>query len=246
MDTPANQIPAFTYDIGKVPDIGEGYAKGITAAGEGISKGVTSALDVMNRSQAAHDTLDAMLGGKMLSPEAYAAIKGKSLTAQEGMIGMYANQWIRQQKQQMELQKLGYGGAVDVAKQAATIKQYQDLGLLPPGADPKKVQLNNGAGSGAGATTPVQPQLTGPQGPMTAPTVPQNVLQTTQNVAAGPLGSGADITNPGPKLGATITDPHKVLIPLGGGLRQKKDAQGVMHTFLVHPDNTWQPIEEAS
>ena len=116
--------PSFAgvkYDIGNVPNIGAGYAAGISQAGEGIAKGVSGALDVMNRSRTADDMLQVLQQNKILSPEAYQSVAGKSLGAKESTIGMFAGQWLAQQAQQRELEKVGYTGAVDVATQHAKL-----------------------------------------------------------------------------------------------------------------------------
>src|SRR5215475_13442377 len=103
------------YDIGKVPDIGSGMAAGIASAGESIAKGASAAMDVMNRRQNATDMLNAMHQGGMLSDDAYSSIAGKSLGAQEQMLGMYANQWILDQANQRALSLQRGQGGVEVA-----------------------------------------------------------------------------------------------------------------------------------
>ena len=133
------------YDIGRVPDIGAGYAAGITEAGKGIAQGVSSALDVANRSRAAHDTLDMMVQSKMISPDDYAAFKGKSLSAQEAMIGMHANQWIAQQAQQRAIDLAKVQGAVQVGVETGKLGAYQKAfgaGAPVPGMDPRHLPWN--------------------------------------------------------------------------------------------------------
>lgn len=175
MDTPSNQIPQFSFDV-KPTDIGSGYAAGIAQAGEGLSKGISSALDVMNRSRAAHDTMDAMLQSKILSPEAYSAIKGKSLTAQEGMIGIYANQWIQQQAQQRAMELARQQGAIQVGVERG---KFQAMGEafqkgLPLSGNPKDIPWRPGAttttnqnapGTTTTAPPPAPPAGMGPLAP---------------------------------------------------------------------------------
>jgi hypothetical protein len=129
---PTVTIPAFSYDV-KPMDIGAGYAKGITAAGEGIAKGITGALDVANRRQNASDLLTALHQGGILDDKVYKSVFGKSLGAQEQLLGMYANQWILDQanKRQMSLEQ-GKGG-VDVAVQHAKMLDLINYTRSPTG-----------------------------------------------------------------------------------------------------------------
>lgn len=151
--------PSFDvkYDIGRVPDIGAGYAAGIEQAGKGIAAGVTGAFDVINRRQTASDTLSAMRQSGMLGDEDYKAIYGKSLGAQEQMIGMHANQWIAQQAQARAMQQQGYGAGLDVWKQhQALLDEISKLRETRPQIFPTNPPPP--AGSGQAQTPPPVPQ----------------------------------------------------------------------------------------
>ena len=143
----AEYMPAPSFNFGYTAgtmDLGKDYALGMeagTKAGESLGKGITQAADVMNRRQAAGDTLTAMQKSGMLRADQYAAIAGKSLGAQETMIGMYANQWIAQQAQARELQKLGYGANLEVWKQhQALLDEIAKLKETRPQTLPMNVQ----------------------------------------------------------------------------------------------------------
>ena len=220
------------YDIGKVPDIGSGYAAGIASAGKSIGEGVAAALDVANRSQSAHDTLDAMYQGKMLGPDAYAAIKGKSLGAQEKMIGMYTAQWIQQQG---ELAKAQGQVAAASGMTADQIRQYQALGMLPPNVDPNKKILTPNQPPVVRRAQPVQ------QPPAAAPPVQSNQSGSptpswAQGGGAAPSQTSAvKVTSIGPPL--AIGQP----MPAGGVTKVMTDKDGVSHNGVAvpGPNGTW-------
>lgn len=123
--------PSFNlgYTAGTT-NIGAGYAAGIQQAGQSIAQGLGGALDVANRRQNASDMLDALHQGGALSDQAYKSIYGKSLGAQEQMLGMYANQWILDQANQRAMSLARGQGGVDVAVQHAklldTIRAVQE------------------------------------------------------------------------------------------------------------------------
>lgn len=191
--------PSFAgvkYDIGNVPNIGAGYAAGITEAGKGIAQGVSGALDVMNRNRTADDMLQVLQQNKILSPDAYQSVAGKGLQAKEATIGMFANQWIAQQAQQRDLEKIGASAAGQAAvEHAKLLDAYDAIRKGYPqaaGISPGKLQALPAAASG---TTPMQP-LTGANAPPL-----QTNLSGTPGTAAGapgstPLGSGAGLGNP--------------------------------------------------
>jgi hypothetical protein len=148
--------PTFNlkYDIGTVPDIGAGYAKGITAAGDALSKATTGVMDVMTRNRNADDMLNVLHQTGALTPDQFNAVANKGLGAKEQMTGMYANQWILDQANQraMSLQR-GQGG-VDVAVHHA---QMLDT-----------VQANRSGAAGTQKmpyTGAPQPPVSGPQPP---------------------------------------------------------------------------------
>lgn len=242
MDTPTNQIPTFNYDIGKVPDIGSGYAAGITEAGKGIAAGVSSALGTLYQNRTADDTLAAMNQSGMLSNEAYQAVAGKSLGAKQALLGMHAGEWINQQAQLRELQKTGYAGAVDVAKTQAILQAQFQQALQAirsgyPGAagiDPKKILAQPGA-----TTQSPQPTLAQPgQQPTIAP---------TGQPGAGFAGSPTPIRyqggiQPGPVIGPPVGP--KDTLPPGSTLIQGTGPKGESQLFVKLPDGTHRPIPQ--
>jgi len=130
----------LTYNAGKT-DIGAGYAAGITEAGKAIGGAISGVSQLMQQRQDATDTLNAMHGTGMLSDDQYKAIAGKSLGAQQSMIGMYANAWIQQQAQSREMQKMGYGANLDVWKQhQALLDEISKLKATRPQTLPMNVQ----------------------------------------------------------------------------------------------------------
>jgi hypothetical protein len=215
-DFPTVQIPSFGYTAGTT-DIGSGYAKGITAAGEGIAKGVSGALDVMNQNRKTDDMLTAMNQTGILSDDAYKAIAGKSLGAKQGMLGIYASEWIAQQAQEREFRKMGY--QADLTKEIEHQKLLDTYNMYKV-REPGKFPLNPNQG------TPQQPNLAGTA---TAPT---------------PLGS-ADITNPlaqQPGQLSLITGA-----PIGGKQTVPKNWQLVQvrgQTGYMEPDQrTFHPFQ---
>jgi len=190
MDTPTVQIPQFSYNV-KLPDIGEGYAKGIETAGKGIAAGLHDVLDVATQNRNADDTLQAMNKAKILSDDAYQAVAGKSLGAKQTMLGLYAGQWVAQQAQARAMQQQGYGANLDVWKaHQALLDEISKLQATRPQTLPMNVQNR-------------QPQTPAPQAQPNQPVAPQQGLPIgRQNLTvsgipgvASPLGSG-NITNP--------------------------------------------------
>lgn len=259
MDTPANQIPGFSYDAGTM-NVGESYAKGMAAGsqvGEQIGKGITQAADTLTQNRYADDTLSALKQTGVLSPDAYNAVAGKSLGAKQSILGMYATQWINDQAQTRELQKIGYTSAADVARQQAIqhnaiLEAYQAISKGYPAAanvDPKKIlaQPNQGGGGGGGggqgqAAAPIF----GPNGPIASPAgvtpaIQQQALQLSGTpTAPTPLGS-ADITSPGPKLGMPIG--RNAQVAPGSTLVLGKGPNGEQQHFVRYPDGTLRPIQ---
>jgi len=141
--------PSFNIQA-QVPtrDIGSGYAAGIAQAGHALSDATKGVADVMQRNQNANDMLNAMLQGKMLSPDAYKSLAGKSLGAKEQMLGMYANQWILDQanQRQASLQR-GQGGvevAVQHAKLLDTVNAVRSGYGTAAGVNPKEMYWQPG------------------------------------------------------------------------------------------------------
>jgi hypothetical protein len=205
--------PSFNIQA-QVPttNIGAGYAAGIAQAGQALSDATKGVMDVMQRNQTADQTLQAMYQNKMLSPEAYKSVAGKGLGAKESKLGMYAGQWLAQQAQERELQKIGYTGQTQVATAHGQLLdtinaiqgKYGPGGQLATGVNPQKAIINPQQPPGQQPSQPpaVQPTLTTTGGaalPMPGAVTPQIQQQATQ-LAGGPLGSG-NIYAPGTKLG---------------------------------------------
>lgn len=143
MDTPTVQIPGFSYTAGTM-DLGKSYAQGMeagTQAGEALGQGITSAAGVMARNQNATDMLNAMKQAGILSDKAYQAVAGKSLGAKEQMLGLYANQWVAQQANELALARARGEAAIDVAKQHQLILDAWNQAKAgnPMVMDPKKM-----------------------------------------------------------------------------------------------------------
>lgn len=112
-------------------DIGSGYAAGIAQAGKSFSDATKGVMDVMVRNRTADDTLTAMQQTGMLNKDQFDAISGKSVGAKEQLLGMYAGQWIAQQAQNRELQKLGYQGNVDINVSHAKLLDQISANRIP-------------------------------------------------------------------------------------------------------------------
>jgi hypothetical protein len=212
----------LTYNAGKT-DIGAGYASGITEAGKAIGGAISGVSSLMQQRQDATDTLNAMHGSGMLSDDQYKAIAGKSLGAQQSMIGMYSTAWIAQQAQAREMAKMGYGANLDIWKQhQALLDQF----ALNKATKPQQYPIQQGQ------QQPVQQQPPAPQAQPVQPIVPQRrqpIGQQNLTVSgipgvAAPLGSG-NITNP-----VAAQPQYRIGAPLAGqppaGARMASDAQG--------------------
>ena len=222
--------PQFTlaYDV-KPMDIGEGYAKGIQTAGTALSKGAADVMDVLNRRQTAGDMLNVMNKSGMLPDDAYKAVMGKSLGAQESMVGLYAGQWIADQATRRQ-QALQQGkGAVDIAvEHAKTLDQFNLLRQTSPKYP----------------ATP-QPSTTQPQipAPRAQPAQQPPNLATTPQGTPTPLGS-PDITNPlavgtpRVKIGATLGANEQ--IPPGARIGHIMQ-NGQQVAGVLMPDGTFRP-----
>jgi hypothetical protein len=205
------------YNVGTVPNIGEGYAKGITAAGESIAGALSAkagsggVFDIMNRNRTADDTLTAMSKNGILSSDAYQSVANKSLGAKEQMLGMYAGQWIAQQAANREMQKAGYQGNVEV-----------DV------AHQKLLDTINAVKTGYGAAVGVQPgklQVAPQQAAVGATTVtPMSPLQPGKGVPALSTGLSGTAANPSPLGSTDITNPQLVTSP-GLAAAQAQKAQ---------------------
>jgi hypothetical protein len=223
---PTVQIPQFSYDV-KPMDIGEGYAKGITAAGEGIAKGLHDVLDVATRNQNVNDTLQAMNQNKILSDEAYKSVASKSLGAKESMLGLYAGEWIKQQAQERELQKVGYTGAVTYAVEHGKLLDSVSLlkaGVPVPGFDPKKMIINPQTGQPTPPAPRAQPVT--PPAPRAQPVTPPT--QTT--------GAPTPTWTMGPNAAPPLPQLKKVGAPLN---LSEPIPPGATHQTIKMPDGRY-------
>jgi hypothetical protein len=114
--------PSFnlTYAV-KPENIGEGYAKGITAAGTSLAQAIGSVSQTYTQNRDADDMLTAMQANKMISPEEYEAVAGKSLGAKQQLLGMYATQYAADQAQQRALALQKGQGAVTIGVEQAKL-----------------------------------------------------------------------------------------------------------------------------
>lgn len=250
MDTPANQIPSFAYDIGKVPDIGSGYAAGISEAGKGIAAGLGSALDTFTQNRTADDTLQAMRQMKVLSNDAYQAIAGKSLGAKQTLLGMYAGEWIKQQAQERALQQIGFTGTTqaDVKHKElldtinAIQGKYGPGGAIAAGINVQKMPIGAGGGAGGGGAG-------GGGGVGTPPAVRRAAL--VQNPTAAQAATAASvnpaIAAPGQPLTTATSTPDvitgpemdmKANIPPGA----QRGVYNGQHGFIMPDGRTFRPF----
>jgi hypothetical protein len=158
----------LTYAV-KPTDIGEDYAKGITAAGTSLAQAIGSVSQTYTQNRDADDMLTAMQANKMISPEEYEAVAGKSLGAKQQLLGMYATQYAAGQAQQRSLALQKGTGAVDIgvahAKLLDTITQLKagnpvtgDVRKMPyQGPQPQPQQTQQQAGQQITAPAPWQP-----------------------------------------------------------------------------------------
>ena len=245
---PAPTFPDVKYTAGTM-DIGSGYARGIETAGKALSSAAAGVMDIMNRRNNANDMLKAMHQTGMMTDDQYKAIAGKSLGAQESMLGMYAGQWIQQQAAERELQKIGFTGQTQVTtahqQLLDQIAEYQRLGLYPPGTSTSKV-LVGGQQPGQPAPTATTMPLIGPRGALPLPKAVTPAMTQQATAVAGtpgapqPLGSG-NIYAPGPKLGTPIAS--SATMPPGSTIVQGTSPQGQTQHFVKLPDGTLQPIQ---
>lgn len=246
---PAPTFPDVKYTAGTM-DIGSGYARGIETAGKALSSAAAGVMDIMNRRQNASDMLNAMHQTGMMTDDQYKAIAGKSLGAQESMLGMYAGQWIQQQAQERELQKIGFTGQTQVTtahqQLLDQIAQYQKLGLYPPGTSTSKVLVGGQPAGTANQAPATTMPLIGPRGALPLPKRVTPAITQQATTLAGtpgapqPLGSG-NIYAPGPKLGTPIAS--SATMPPGSTIVQGTSPQGQTQHFVRLPDGTLQPIQ---
>jgi hypothetical protein len=192
--------PTFNlkYDIGTVPDIGAGYAKGITAAGESLSKATSGVLDVMARNRNADDMLNVLHQTGVLTPDQFNAVANKGLGAKEQMTGMYANQWILDQaNQRAKSLQAGQGGvdvAVEHAKMLDMLNLYKSGG---PGLDQSKIPWQPPAPNPPAPNPQPQPQPNQANvQPPPGPQMPTGYVSGAGTAAQGPTGNISQIRAP--------------------------------------------------
>lgn len=244
--------PSFNIGMNVQPmDIGASYARGMTAgqaAGESLGKGISTAFDVMARNRTANDTLQAMNQSGILGDKAYQSVAGKSLGAKEQMLGMYASQWIAQQAQNRELQKLGYQGNVEVdiahRKLLDTVSAVQsgygaaagvNLGKLPlgmgqGGAANQQAQLAGAMQAARGTAPRAAPVGAAPpiQRALPAGAVPPTQQAQQPSVGQIPYGGSASYVNRPAQL--TIGAPlgGKDPVPAGAQIGTVRGQNGLM------------------
>jgi hypothetical protein len=119
-------------------DIGSGYAAGITQADQSVAQAIGSVSQVYTQNRNADDMLTAMQTNKMITPDEYEAVAGKSLGAKQQLLGMYATEYAAQQAQARALAQQRGGGAVDIG--VAHAKLLDTINQLRQGysTDPRK------------------------------------------------------------------------------------------------------------
>lgn len=190
--------PSFNIPMSIQPmDLGADYAKGMqagTQAGAELGQGITAAGNVMARNQTANDMLTAMQQSKMLSPDQYNSIAGKSLGAKEQMIGMFANQWMADQANQRALSLARGQGGVEVAKSHAQLLDLYNQARAgnPAAVDVKKQfwQPNQQQVQQSGQPQPPQPPPVPMQSSAGGPWIPGTRYVQQTDPATGKTQTG--------------------------------------------------------
>jgi hypothetical protein len=158
----------LTYDV-KPTDIGSGYAAGITQAGKSLAEAIGSVSQTYTQNRNADDMLTAMQANKMITPDEYEAVAGKSLGAKQQLLGMYATEYASQQAQQRALALQKGTGAVDIgvahAKLLDTITQLRQGYSTDPRKTPYQPAQQQPAQQQPGTVIPKQ--IPGPIAPGT-------------------------------------------------------------------------------
>jgi hypothetical protein len=160
--------PSFNIPFSVAPtDIGKGYAEGITQGGKSLAEAIGSVSQVYTQNRDADDMLTAMQANKMITPDEYNAVAGKSLGAKQQLLGMYATQYAADQAQQRALALQKGTGAVDIgvahAKLLDTITQLKAGNPITanvkqmPYQGPQPQQTQQQAGQQITAPAPWQP-----------------------------------------------------------------------------------------
>jgi hypothetical protein len=141
---PAPNFGNLGYNV-PLTDIGSGYAAGITSAGKSIAGAISGVMGgvnekgevepgVLEQNRNADDMLAAMQKNKMITPDQYEAVAGKSLGAKQQLLGLYATQWTADQAQQRALALQKGTGAVQIGVEHA--KLLDTMSMLRQGYSP--------------------------------------------------------------------------------------------------------------
>jgi hypothetical protein len=226
--------PSFnlTYDV-KPTDIGEGYAKGITAAGTSIAQAIGSVSDIAKQNLDTNDTLTAMHQTGILKPEEYESVMGKSLGAKQQMLGLYAGQYLADQAarraQALQMGKSTADIATEYAKLQDTINAVKSGYGLAAGVNVGKLPVNQAQNKQVPTAQPVQ---------KAQPVSPAEKLAGVPGQPT-PLGS-PDITNP-LQAGVIIGTPlaGKDPIPPGSKTATLRGQRG----YLMSDGRTFRPMQ---
>jgi hypothetical protein len=196
----------LTYAV-KPTDIGEGYAKGITAAGTSLAQAIGSVSQTYTQNRDADDMLTAMQANKMITPDEYNAVAGKSLGAKQQLLGMYATQYAADQAQQRALALQKGTGAVDIG--VAHAKLLDTINQLRQGysTDPRKTPYQPAQQRPAPQQQPQQPAL--------GTVIPSQV--------PGPIAPGTKVVqvkDPKGNLSTAYQTPSGKLIDMQGNVLQ--------------------------
>jgi hypothetical protein len=201
--------PSFNIPFSVAPtNIGEGYAKGIETAGKSLAEAIGSVSQVYTQNRDADDMLTAMQANKMITPDEYNAVAGKSLGAKQQLLGMYATQYASQQAQQRALALQKGTGAVDIG--VAHAKLLDTLTQLRQGysTDPRK--------------TPYQPAQQQPAQQQQQPAQPAPGTVIPSQVP-GPIAPGTKVVqvkDPKGNLSTAYQTPSGKLIDMQGNVLQ--------------------------
>jgi hypothetical protein len=195
--------PSFNIPFNVAPtDIGKGYAEGITQGGKSLAEAIGSVSQVYMQNRDADDMLTAMQANKMITPDEYNAVAGKSLGAKQQLLGMYATQYAADQAQQRALALQKGTGAVDIG--VAHAKLLDTITQLKAGysTDPRK--------------TPYQPPAPPPPPPAPGTIIPSQI--------PGPIAPGTKVVQVKDSKGnlstAYQTPSGKLIDPKTGNVLQ--------------------------
>jgi hypothetical protein len=218
--------PTFNlkYDVAPT-DIGAGYAKGITEAGTSLAGAISQVSQTMTENKAVSDTLGGLYQAKMLTPDQYNAVLGKSPGAQKALLGQFMANYTADQALRRD-QALAQGkGAVDIATEHA--KLLDMINQWRSGMGPGKTAYVNpqGGATNAQATTTTNP----------------DVLQAP---GEQPLYSGGAVPNANTNVAALPSVQQTGIVPgkgmplPGTKISQQVGADGKLHVIHTLPSGT--------